>query len=71
VRLPGGVLVLGIRREGEALIPHGDTTLELGDVLTLVGKPEDLQRAKAMVEGLYAEGLRSTHRSGEESPAGG
>jgi Kef-type K+ transport system membrane component KefB/K+/H+ antiporter YhaU regulatory subunit KhtT len=71
VRLPGGVLVLGVRREGEALIPHGDTSLELGDVLTLVGKPEDLQRAKAMVEGLYAEGLRSTHRSGDESPDGG
>jgi Trk K+ transport system NAD-binding subunit len=71
VRLPGGVLVLGIRREGEALVPHGDTTLETGDVLTLVGKPEDLRRAKAMVEGLYAEGLRSTHRSGDESPAGG
>lgn len=37
VRLPAGALVAAIYRGREKLIPHGDTRLEAGDVLTLVG----------------------------------
>jgi CPA2 family monovalent cation:H+ antiporter-2 len=51
VNLPGGVLVMGIRRQGEAIIPHGDTDLRFNDVLTLVGKPENLRQARDLVEG--------------------
>jgi len=51
VTLPGGVLVVGIRRAGEAIVPNGDTQLELDDVLTLVGKPDELKEARYMVEG--------------------
>lgn len=51
VSLPGGVLVMGIRRKGEAIIPNGDTNLRFGDVLTLVGKPDALKQAREMLEG--------------------
>ncbi len=50
VRLPGSTLVLGLRREGEALLPHGDTILKLWDVITLVGPPEDLREAKRLIQ---------------------
>ncbi len=45
IRLPGGALVLGMRRQGEVLVPRGDTVAYLGDILMLVGDPEGLQRA--------------------------
>jgi Trk K+ transport system NAD-binding subunit len=45
LRLPGGALVLGLRRDGEVLVPRGDTVVYLGDVLMLVGEPEGLHRA--------------------------
>jgi Kef-type K+ transport system membrane component KefB/Trk K+ transport system NAD-binding subunit len=40
VQLPGDALVLGIHRDGGMLVPHGDTVLEYGDVLMLVGSPD-------------------------------
>lgn len=46
VRLPGNALVIGLRRDGEVLVPHGDTMLELGDTLTLVGSPAALRDAR-------------------------
>lgn len=51
VSLPGGVLVMGIRRQGEAIIPNGDTKLRFNDVLTLIGKPENLRQARSMLAG--------------------
>jgi Kef-type K+ transport system membrane component KefB/K+/H+ antiporter YhaU regulatory subunit KhtT len=45
LRLPGNVLVLGIRREGEVVVPHGDTVLRYGDLLMVVGSPEALSEA--------------------------
>ncbi|RLC75604.1 MAG: hypothetical protein DRI61_14610 [Chloroflexi bacterium] len=51
VQLPGNALVLGIRRKGEVIIPHGDTVLRRGDLVMLVGNPESLKGAKAMLEG--------------------
>ena len=46
VRLPGNALVIGLRRAGEVIVPHGDTRLELGDTLTLVGSPAALRDAR-------------------------
>lgn len=40
IRLPGDVLVLAISRSGELLVPHGNTRIEQGDRLTLVGSVE-------------------------------
>ncbi len=49
IRLPGGVLVLGVRRDGETIIPNGDTVLEPSDLVTLVGKPEALGEARRLL----------------------
>ena len=45
VRLPGDALVLGLRRNGEVLVPHGNTELQNGDLLMLVGHSDTLQDA--------------------------
>ena len=44
--LPGGLLALAIRRDGELLVPHGNTKLCSNDRLTLVGSIEDIEIAK-------------------------
>jgi Kef-type K+ transport system membrane component KefB/Trk K+ transport system NAD-binding subunit len=44
--LPGGLLAVAIRRDGELLVPHGNTRLCRNDRLTLVGSTEDIELAK-------------------------
>jgi Kef-type K+ transport system membrane component KefB/Trk K+ transport system NAD-binding subunit len=46
LKLPGGLLALAIRRDGELLVPHGNTRLCRNDRLTLVGSLEDIELAK-------------------------
>jgi chloride channel protein, CIC family len=36
--LPAGVIVTAIHRDGNVLLPHGDTTIEEGDRLSLIGR---------------------------------
>ncbi len=45
INLPGDALVLGLRRNGEILVPHGDTKLRRGDLLMLIGHQDCLQEA--------------------------
>ncbi|NLG72431.1 MAG: potassium transporter TrkA, partial [Chloroflexi bacterium] len=45
--LPGNLLVLSIGRNGDLLIPHGNTRLETGDRVTLIGNVENLNEAEA------------------------
>jgi Kef-type K+ transport system membrane component KefB/Trk K+ transport system NAD-binding subunit len=52
LNLPGDVLVLAVRRNGELLIPHGNTQLERGDHVTLVGSLEDVEIARQLLPGL-------------------
>jgi CPA2 family monovalent cation:H+ antiporter-2 len=47
--LPGGLLVLGIRREGEFLVPHGNTQLHPGDRLTLLGSMQAVKQARRTI----------------------
>jgi Trk K+ transport system NAD-binding subunit len=42
IRLPGDALILAIRRNGEVLVPHGNTRLRQGDLLMLVGHQDSL-----------------------------
>ena len=37
LELPGDLLILAVRREGELVVPHGDTRLAEFDRLTLIG----------------------------------
>jgi len=51
--LPGDVLILALRRRGEVLVPNGDTRIEQGDHLSLVGSLECTEAARDM----FAENL--------------
>jgi Trk K+ transport system NAD-binding subunit len=42
VDIPEGVLIALIRRDGEHLVPRGQTELRSGDRLTIVGDPEGI-----------------------------
>ncbi len=46
--LPGDVLVLALRRNGDLLVPHGNTQIAYDDRLTLVGSLEWVESALAM-----------------------
>ncbi|MDD5207440.1 MAG: NAD-binding protein, partial [Desulfobacterales bacterium] len=43
VRLPGNALIIGIRRNGDVIVPHSYTALSLHDVVMLVGNPESIK----------------------------
>jgi len=45
IELPGDVLVLSLRRGEEVLVPHGNTRLQPGDRLTLIGSHEAVRDA--------------------------
>ena len=49
IQLPGDVLVVGVRRNSEHIIPHGNTTLRRNDILLLVGAPTLLQDAVSIL----------------------
>jgi Kef-type K+ transport system membrane component KefB/Trk K+ transport system NAD-binding subunit len=51
LELPGGLLALAVRRDGELLVPHGNTRLCRNDRLTLVGSIEDVELAKQRFAG--------------------
>jgi Kef-type K+ transport system membrane component KefB/Trk K+ transport system NAD-binding subunit len=48
IALPGDLLVLALRRQGELLVPHGNTRLEEGDHLTLVGSLEFMEDGRRL-----------------------
>jgi len=48
LEMPGDVLVLALRRNGELLVPHGDTGLVCGDRLTLAGSVDHIDSARQM-----------------------
>ncbi len=52
IELPGDLLVVALRRNGELVIPHGDTRLEYGDRLTLVGSIECIEGARRFLAGM-------------------
>lgn len=49
-RLDDDVLVAMIRREGRLFVPHGATTLQVGDLLTLIGVSGDVAAATTLFE---------------------
>ena len=49
--LPGDFLVLSLRRNGDLLVPRGETTVEVGDRLTILGNIEDVRAVKKWFEG--------------------
>lgn len=51
VHLSGNALVIGIQRQGEVIVPHGDTVMEAGDTLLLLGSPSSLSESTALLNG--------------------
>lgn len=51
--LPGNLLVLAITRNGEMIIPHGNTRLKTGDKLTILGNVQELEEADALLRGVF------------------
>jgi Trk K+ transport system NAD-binding subunit len=49
VHLPGGVLIIGVRRPAEVVVPDNDTMLKEGDVLLLIGGEDGLTEAEALL----------------------
>ena len=48
--LPINMLILAINRQGEMMIPHGSTSLHVGDSLTILGNIDDLNEASLLLE---------------------
>ena len=47
VRLPGGVLVALVHRDGEMAVPSGSTVLRAGDRITVLGEPDGVRELAA------------------------
>ncbi len=50
IRMPGNALVIGVQRNGEIIVPHGDTRLDLDDNLLLLGSADCLVEAANLLE---------------------
>jgi len=49
IRLRGDALILCLHWDGETVVPHADHVLELGDRLGLIGSPQALEQAEALL----------------------
>ncbi len=50
LHLPGDILILSINRKGHTVLSHGYTRLRLGDIITVVGSNESLERVMLRFE---------------------
>lgn len=48
IKLPKGVLVLMINRDDKIIIPRGDSVLEEGDMLTVLGSSDDIRQCRTI-----------------------
>lgn len=51
IQLPPGTLVGAISRNGTTIIPHGDSTIEPGDVVAFIGERDKIDKALAQFKG--------------------
>ena len=56
LRLPGNALILSICRDGAVLVPHGDTTIQRGDRIALIGSPEAVSEATELLSAAASDG---------------
>ncbi|HEX4667549.1 MAG TPA: monovalent cation:proton antiporter family protein [Chthoniobacterales bacterium] len=50
IKLARNALVVGVHRDGEVLVPRGETVLELRDILVVVGNPEALRETRRQLD---------------------
>jgi Trk K+ transport system NAD-binding subunit len=51
LRLPSGVIILSVTRGDHPIISHGYTRLRLGDIVTMVGSNESLDKVRLNLQG--------------------
>jgi len=51
IQFPSGTLVGAVTRNGQTLIPHGDSTIEPGDVVTFIGERDQIDHMLSMFKG--------------------
>jgi Kef-type K+ transport system membrane component KefB/Trk K+ transport system NAD-binding subunit len=51
VDLPGDLLIMALRRDGQLMVPRGDVVLNAGDHLTVVGSLECVERSREILAG--------------------
>ncbi len=49
VNLPGDLLIMALRRDGQLMVPKGDMVLNAGDHLTIVGSLECVEKSREML----------------------
>jgi Kef-type K+ transport system membrane component KefB/Trk K+ transport system NAD-binding subunit len=49
--LPGNALILSLLRDETITVPHGDFVIRLGDRLGIIGSPDSIERAVAILTG--------------------
>jgi Trk K+ transport system NAD-binding subunit len=49
--LPEDMMILAVRKDGQLVVPNGDTNLEFGDKLTLLGPYECVENSRLMLRG--------------------
>jgi len=50
IRLPGDTLIMSVKRNGENIIPHGNTVLQSGDLIMFVGSRDSVCKTIALME---------------------
>jgi Trk K+ transport system NAD-binding subunit len=53
IRFPEGCLVAILRRQGQTIVPKGNTVILEGDRLTIIGDPQSMAELKKDYEGEY------------------
>jgi Trk K+ transport system NAD-binding subunit len=49
--LPGDLLIMALRRDGQLMVPQGETLLNAGDHLTVVGSLDCVEKSREMLSG--------------------
>ena len=56
IHFPESFLLIHIQRDGRTILPHGDTRLEPGDILTFLVREDDVEKLQEYWQNLPAEG---------------
>jgi Trk K+ transport system NAD-binding subunit len=49
--LPGDLVIMAVRKEEELIVPRGDTKLNVGDMLTVLGSGDCVENTRRLFSG--------------------
>ena len=52
LRLPSDTIILSVKRSNEVIISHGYTRLRIGDIVSVVGSTESLEKIRLRFEAM-------------------